>query len=310
MGICTICRKHQQGHGDLTDSYHEALEIRHRVRTELLEQTIVGLQNISLALGDFLWWSKTQGPISLTRVFQAVELLVDVVMDDVGDISEALDIYTRTYESKRAKAADDMFLQTTSTLETKLQLIYYRLQIQTGLNFDENFTIAFENEEQTVTYQSSYGGSWNGLDGDDHSMIYAMQEMMIDAQIAAQAVKGRIEQSTASTGSANKTYIPTIWHPGKEWLNPCNISIENLTQLKGSNVYKNFNNLYSINDAYSHAYDVFKLLMHLKRGKECRMLYRDNLEKAVKAVRATNASIYDFQQVIKDIIKSNARILT
>ena len=287
---------------DLIASYHEALEIRHRVRTELLEQTIVGLQNISLALADFLWWSKTQGPISLKRVFKAVDLLVNVVKNDVAQISTDLKNYTNDYKHKRARATDDMFLQTAGSLETKLQLIYYRMQSLTELNFDANFTAAYENGDEAVTYDPSLEGYWHGLDdpGIDGDFFISARQLMIETKVAAEAVKGVIVQSGLPTDASNKTYIPTVWHPGKEWINPCNESIENLIMIdaNGGVYYKiNYGHIYDLYEAYPFAYQVFKLLMDLKRAKDCRMLYRDNLEKAVQAVDATNASIYDFKQV-------------
>ena len=287
---------------DLIDSYHEALEIRHRVRTELLEQTIVGLQNISLALADFLWWSKTQGPISLKRVYKAVDLLVDVVKDDVAQISADLRNYTNDYKDKRARATDDMFQHAAGNLETKLQLIYYRMQTKTGLNFDANFTAAYENGDESVSYDESLGGNWEYLDyATDGAIFKSTIQLMIEVKFAAEAVKAVIVQSSLPTDASNKTYIPTVWHPGKEWINPCNTSIENIIQVDNSNAYHTINNgasiIYTMHDAYHFTYQVFKLLMDLKRAKDCRMLYRDNLEKAVQAVDATNASIYDFKQV-------------
>ena len=287
---------------DLIDSYHEALEIRHRVRTELLEQTIVGLQNISLALADFLWWSKTQGPISLNRVYKAVDLLVSVVKDDVAQISADLKNYSNDYKDKRARATDDMFQQAAGNLETKLQLIYYRMQTQTELNFDDNFTAAFENGNEDVSYDESLGGNWGYLDHSTDGIIFtSAKQLMIETKFAAEAVKRVIVQSSLPTDASNKTYIPTVWHPGKEWINPCNTSIENIIQVDNSNAYHTINggtgSIYNLSDAYYFAYQVFKLLMDLKRAKDCTMLYRDNLEKAVQAVDATNASIYDFRQV-------------
>ena len=294
---------------DLIASYHEALEIRHRVRTELLEQTIVGLQNISLALTDFLWWSKTQGPISLKRVFKAVDLLVNVVRDDVAQISTDLKNYTNDYKDKRARATDDMFLQTAGSLETKLQLIYYRMQSITQLNFDVNFTAAFENGDEAVIYDHSLGGEWGGLNphGNDHQFFDSASLLMVETKVAAQAVKGVIIQSGLPTDASNKTYIPTVWHSGKEWINPCNESIEKLIDMDANDgLYITLRNayIYNVYDAYGSAYQVFKLLKHLKRAKDCRMLYRDNLEKAVQAVDATNASIYDFKQVNTRYIKT------
>ena len=286
---------------DLIDSYHEALEIRHRVRTELLEQTIVGLQNISLALTDFLWWSKTQGPISLKRVFEAVDLLMNVVRDDVAQISADLKNYTDDYKDKRARATDDMFLQTAGSLETKLQLIYYRMQSLTQLNFDANFTAAYENGDDEVTYDYTLGGVWNGFNtAIDGEFFYSAKQLMIETKVAAEAVKGVIVQSGLPTDASNKTYIPTVWHPGKEWINPCNQSIENIIHIDSSDgAYPTIDrgDIYNVHEAYPFAYQVFKVLMDLKRAKDCRMLYRDNLEKAVQAVDATNASIYDFKQV-------------
>ena len=229
--------------------------------------------------------------------------MINVVKDDVAQISTDLKNYTNDYKDKRARATDDMFLQTAGNLETKLQLIYYRMQSITQLNFDANFTAALENGDEDVTYDSSLGGTWSGFDPNfDEVFFYSARDLIFEAKTAAEAVKGVIVQSSLPTDASNKTYLPTVWHPGKEWINPCNESIENIIQLyPSSDLYEIINHdweyMHGIREGYSFAYKVFKLLYDLKRAKDCRMLYRDNLEKAVQAIDATNASIYDFQQV-------------
>ena len=287
---------------DLRESYYQALEVRHRVKIELLEQTVVGLQKISLSLWDFNWWAQTQGPISLNRVYKAVDLLVGIAKDDVDKISDALKKYRKDYEDKRAQATDDMFLKVTSDLETKLQLLYYRIQSLSNINADDNFTTEWQEGRQHYPYDPRFGGTWNYNLGDNDIILFEnTKQLMIEVQYAAEAVKGWVFKSTLPTDASNKTYIPLTWHPGKEWTLPCDYSIENLTQLINSNVWgKVENNLYdviNINDAFQFAYELFVLLKHVEGAKKCRMLYRDALEEAIKATDAANTSIHDFLQV-------------
>ena len=179
-----------------------------------------------------------------------------------------------------------MFLKVVENLNTKLQLICYRMRYLTGLNYD-----ALLADQEICEDQGFSGGNSYELDSKDYTMFTNAKELMIEAQYAAEAVKQWISVSSGN--------IPRTWHPGKEWNIPCNESIESITQLLSSEVYRHLENqsLNSLSQAFEFTCYLFKLLTNLQQAKECRLLYRNVLEEVRQAVKATNVSIHDFEQV-------------
>lgn len=95
----------------LQQNYQNALEIRHRVKVELLEETVVGLFNISAQLVNYRWTLETQVNTMLIRIHEALTLLLSMVREDLSEIQSMIMTYKEEYRKQGIEDLDTQFLK-------------------------------------------------------------------------------------------------------------------------------------------------------------------------------------------------------
>ncbi len=264
--------------------YHEALEIRDRVRVELLKQTILGLRIIAVKLADFKWWSLQQGQLSLARVHRASGLLVNVLVQDVEELSSSFDKYDVAYRKKRFRATDDAFVSVASELISSLEILYLKLKQHTNLDLDEEFTEAWL--QGNATFTPSRGAPWPPWNPNNEKIVDVAN--MRKVQHAAEAIKKGSDRAESG--------LPDTWHPGADWTNLCFRSLNNLVDLLDSSFYESLEMAKNMSN-HDDFYSVFKLLMDLEKAKECRLLYRNSFTKTRDTLEEIKIDAEEFLQV-------------
>ncbi len=310
--IKTLFFLHIEGTDDLTRTYHEALEIRHRVNYKLIEETVTGLQAIHKQFSDYYWYATSKAHSTFVRVYQAMQILIGIASNDITGLSVKIDGYNDAYVSRDPEIIDDAFVNTVAAANSKISLFVQRLGTLTDIKFMQQFHKDFEAGNTTIRESCcetdyelccSDKNKMFTFTSNDETLAHNLKSMLVELFYAGTEVTNLIDSAIDDIASITREtgmrVLPLVWSPGAACQKSCPPALNNISEAHSSlgGYLDDINSHNSMGNIYEMAFKFYDLQQHGIKAIKCRKLYSDALKSLTNGIDSIVNLINEFKQV-------------